>query len=90
MISQVAAVSILMLGMRYEWLARPARWLMWVVVFFSVVSAAMYFRKFWRKIDDRIKLRRRRELLMFERRRKAAELRRERSNIAQVEPPGLT
>lgn len=64
MISQVAAVSVLMLGMRYEWLARPARWLMWVVVFFSVVSAAMYFRKFWRKIDDRIKLRRRRELLI--------------------------
>jgi CDP-diacylglycerol---glycerol-3-phosphate 3-phosphatidyltransferase len=89
MISQVAAVSSLMLGMRYQWLARPARWLMWVVVFFSVVSAALYFRKFWRKVDDRIKLRRRRELLVLERRRKIAELRRSRASVAQAERPPL-
>jgi CDP-diacylglycerol--glycerol-3-phosphate 3-phosphatidyltransferase len=89
MISQVAAVSSLMLGMRYQWLARPARWLMWVVVFFSVVSAALYFRKFWRKVDDRIKLRRRRELLVLERRKKIAELRRSRASVAQVERPPL-
>jgi CDP-diacylglycerol--glycerol-3-phosphate 3-phosphatidyltransferase len=91
MISQVAAVSCLMLGMRYAALARPAHWLMWVVVFFSVLSAGLYFRKFWRKVDDRIKLRRRRELLALERRRKAAELRRARSGIAhQVQPPTLS
>lgn len=87
MISQVAAVSFLMLGMRYQWLARPAQWLMWVVVFFSVISAALYFQKFWRKVDDRIKLRRRREFLALERRRKAVELRRARPNVARAEPP---
>ena len=34
---------------------------------FGVVSAADYFRKFWRRVDDVIKLRRRRELLALER-----------------------
>jgi len=86
MISQVVAVSFLMLGMRYPALAAPARWLMWVVVFFSVASAANYFRKFWRKIDDRIKMRRRRELLALERRRKAGERRRRRSPAPQTDP----
>ena len=36
---------------------------------FGIVSAADYFRKFWRKVDARIKKRRRRELLLLERKR---------------------
>jgi hypothetical protein len=44
--------------------------LMWGVVAFSLLSAADYFHKFWRKIDDRVKRRRRRELLALEKRRR--------------------
>jgi CDP-diacylglycerol--glycerol-3-phosphate 3-phosphatidyltransferase len=55
---------------------------MWVVVLFAVISAIGYFRKFWRKVDVRIKLRRRRELLRIERRRKLATLRQGRSASA--------
>jgi hypothetical protein len=43
---------------------------MWCVLFFTLLSAAMYFRKFWRKIDERVKLRRRRELLFLEKRKR--------------------
>jgi CDP-diacylglycerol--glycerol-3-phosphate 3-phosphatidyltransferase len=48
---------------------------MWVVVFFSVASAVMYFLKFWRKVDAGIKLRRRKDLLRLERRQKRMEAR---------------
>lgn len=70
MVSQVIAVSLMMLSMNHPDLIWVAMLWMWTVVFFSIVSAAMYFRKFWRKVDDGIKLRRRRELLSLERRRK--------------------
>ena len=43
---------------------------MWVVMLFGIVSAADYFRTFWRRVDDSVKLRRRRELLRLERRKK--------------------
>ena len=36
----------------------------------GIVSAADYFRTFWRRVDDSVKLRRRRELLRMERRKK--------------------
>jgi CDP-diacylglycerol--glycerol-3-phosphate 3-phosphatidyltransferase len=52
-------------------------WLMWAVIFFAVLSAVSYFRKFWRKVDERIKQRRRHELLTLERKRQRA-LRRQR------------
>jgi CDP-diacylglycerol--glycerol-3-phosphate 3-phosphatidyltransferase len=48
---------------------------MWAVIFFAVLSAVSYFRKFWRKVDERIKQRRRRELLALERKRQRALLR---------------
>jgi hypothetical protein len=48
-------------------------WL-WVVVLFSLASAAGYFRQFWRKVDDRVKRRRRRELLRLERKRRLESL----------------
>ena len=41
------------------------------VVFFAILSAISYFRKFWHKVDVRIKSRRRRELLTLEREGKA-------------------
>jgi len=46
---------------------------MWAVVVFGFVSAAAYFAKFWRKVDEGVKLRRRRELLRFERQQKRAQ-----------------
>jgi len=39
---------------------------------FGIVSAADYFRKFWRRVDDQVKLRRRRELLRLERQKQRA------------------
>jgi CDP-diacylglycerol--glycerol-3-phosphate 3-phosphatidyltransferase len=75
MVSQVAAISCLMLSVRYPVLAMPATVLMWGVVVFAMLSAFSYFRKFWRKIDSRIKKRRRRELLLTEKRKKQMALR---------------
>ena len=43
---------------------------MWGVVIFGIASAIQYFRKFWRKVDDSIKHRRRQQLLRIERQRK--------------------
>ena len=34
----------------------PGMVLMWIVVVFAMLSAISYFRKFWRKVDERIKL----------------------------------
>jgi len=79
MVSQVAAISCLLLSIRYPSLVLAGQILMWGVVVFAMLSAFSYFRKFWRKVDVRIKLRRRRELLRIERRRKLATLRQGRS-----------
>jgi hypothetical protein len=60
-----------------EW-AEWAMWWMYGVVVFGVASAIQYFFKFWNGVDERTKLRRRRELLALEkrekRRRKAASM----------------
>jgi CDP-diacylglycerol--glycerol-3-phosphate 3-phosphatidyltransferase len=79
MVAQVTAISFLLLSIRHRPLATFAYWMMWVVVVFAMTSAIGYFRKFWRKVDVRIKTRRRRELLRDERRRKLAALRQGRS-----------
>ena len=47
----------------------PGMVLMWTVVAFAVLSAASYFAKFWHKVDEVVKKRRRRELLQLERKR---------------------
>jgi CDP-diacylglycerol--glycerol-3-phosphate 3-phosphatidyltransferase len=73
MVSQVAAISCLLLSIRHPALVKPAMILMWGVVFFALLSAFSYFRKFWRRIDERVKHRRRRELLRIEKRRKQME-----------------
>ena len=83
MMAQVAAVSVLLLGLRHPSLRVPGMLLMWGVVFFAVISAVNYFRKFWRKVDVRIKKRRRQELLRMERRRKLAALREARAAARQ-------
>jgi CDP-diacylglycerol--glycerol-3-phosphate 3-phosphatidyltransferase len=75
MLSQVAAVSCLLLSTRHKAFELPGEVLMWGVVFFATASAMSYFRKFWRKIDTRVKRRRRRELLLVEKRRRLEVLR---------------
>ncbi len=69
MIFQVIAISMVLLTVRFPNLMWFAMLWMWGVVVFGIVSAVEYFRKFWRKVDVRIKKRRRRELLRAERRR---------------------
>ena len=69
MLAQVVAISMFLLGMHWKPLAHWAMAFMWVVVVFAIVSAADYFRKFWRKVDQQIKARGRRELLRLERER---------------------
>jgi CDP-diacylglycerol--glycerol-3-phosphate 3-phosphatidyltransferase len=75
MFSQVVAVSCLLLSVRHPSMLTPGLILMWGVMVFALLSAVSYFRKFWRKVDQRVKMRRRRELLMLERKRQKAELR---------------
>jgi CDP-diacylglycerol--glycerol-3-phosphate 3-phosphatidyltransferase len=67
MMAQVVAISFLLLSIRHPQLASIGNWLMWGVVVFAIASAVDYFRKFWRKLDVRVKKRRRRELLRMER-----------------------
>ncbi len=85
MVSQVVAVTLALLGMQHggalRWWANI--W-MWIVVFFSMLSAGMYFAKFWREIDGNIKLARRREILLLERRRQREELRQRRQARAEA------
>lgn len=70
MITQVAAVSLYLLAMRWPELHPWATAWMWFVAAFALLSAADYFRKFWRGIDEGVKRRRRRELLLAERERR--------------------
>jgi CDP-diacylglycerol--glycerol-3-phosphate 3-phosphatidyltransferase len=80
MFSQVVAISCMLLSVRHPALLRPGMILMWGVVFFAMLSAVSYFRKFWRKVDEGIKNRRRRELLTLERKRQRAAMRRHRGS----------
>jgi CDP-diacylglycerol--glycerol-3-phosphate 3-phosphatidyltransferase len=79
MFSQVVAISCMLLAVRHKALLAPGMVLMWTVVVFALLSAVSYFRKFWRKVDERIKNRRRRELLTLERKRQRAAMRQRRS-----------
>jgi len=72
MITQVIAISMVLVSIRWEaWSGFAMLW-MWGVLVFGIVSAVQYFGKFWRKVDDSIKHRRRKELLRIERQRKRA------------------
>src|SRR6202795_2392718 len=64
-ISQVVAISAVLLSLRRDWFLTPGYWLMWAVVIFSLLSALDYFWKFWRRVDSQVKNRRRRELLVM-------------------------
>lgn len=70
MTAQVAAIALVIAAIHWPGLAELASIGMWVVMLFGVVSAADYFRTFWWKVEDEVKLRRRKELLRLEREKK--------------------
>jgi CDP-diacylglycerol--glycerol-3-phosphate 3-phosphatidyltransferase len=70
MILQVVGVAMVMLSIRWPALRPYALGAMWAVVVVGLASAIDYFRKFWRKVDGSIKLRRRNELLALERQKR--------------------
>ena len=86
MMFQVLGIALVMLSIRWSDLRPYALGAMWAVVIFGLASAIDYFRKFWRKVDTSIKLRRRRELLMMERQKRRLQ-RSARKNVpASAEP----
>lgn len=69
LVTQVIAISMLLLSMRWPQIRGFALLWLWTVVFFALLSAMLYFREFWRKVDVQVKRRRRRELLLLQRER---------------------
>jgi CDP-diacylglycerol---glycerol-3-phosphate 3-phosphatidyltransferase len=70
MVFQVIAISLMLVAIRHrEWYEWAMLW-MYGVVLFGMASALQYFVKFWSGVDERTKLRRRRELLALEKRAK--------------------
>jgi CDP-diacylglycerol--glycerol-3-phosphate 3-phosphatidyltransferase len=80
MFCQVIAISVMLPSIRHPQLRPVGLALMWGVVFFALVSAVRYFAKFWHKVDESVKNRRRRELLALERKRQRALRRQKRSS----------
>jgi CDP-diacylglycerol--glycerol-3-phosphate 3-phosphatidyltransferase len=70
MMLQVVGVTLVMLSIRWPKLRVFALAAMWAVVVMGLASAVDYFRKFWRKVDMSIKLRRRHELIVLERQKR--------------------
>jgi len=70
MMLQVLGVVLILLSIRWPALRVFALGAMWAVVIFGLASAVDYFRKFWRKVDMSIKLRRRHELITLERQKR--------------------
>jgi len=89
MFSQVVAISFALVSVRHPGLLATAKILMWVVIFFALLSAVSYFRKFWHKVDERIKQRGRHELLMLERKRQKALRRELRQSLSSKRTEGL-
>jgi CDP-diacylglycerol--glycerol-3-phosphate 3-phosphatidyltransferase len=69
MVTQVLAIALTLLAVEQPAVAGLANLALWGTMLFALVSAADYARKFWRKIDESIKERRRMELIRLERER---------------------
>ena len=72
----------MMLSVRRPALRPASVVLMWGVIVFALLSAVSYFGKFWHKVDERVKNRRRQELLALERKRQRARMRQRGSGAA--------
>ena len=89
MFCQVVAISVMLLAVRHSSLRTAGLVLMWGVVFFAMASAVSYFSKFWHKVDESIKNRRRHELLVLDRKRRRALRRQRRSSGSMGSAGGL-
>lgn len=79
MVLQVAAILLVLLAEDFAGLRTTAQAVLWGALLFSLVSAAEYFRKFWHSVDEKIKARRRIELLQMESERRKEQLQASRS-----------
>ncbi len=85
MVFQVIAIALTVLSLRLADWAPVARLAMYGVVVTSLISAAIYFRQFWSRISDRVKQRRRAELIALAReQRRAADSRLGRSSASSL------
>lgn len=66
MVTQVLAISLILLSAQFPALNGFAQAALWGTMLFALVSAGDYIHKFWRQVDERIKERRRIELLRLE------------------------
>jgi CDP-diacylglycerol--glycerol-3-phosphate 3-phosphatidyltransferase len=69
MFMQVVAITLIILSHRFPVLDPLGKLALWLVVISSLVSAIDYFRKFWRKVDSRVKARQKRKLVLVRKRR---------------------
>jgi CDP-diacylglycerol---glycerol-3-phosphate 3-phosphatidyltransferase len=70
MVMQVAAITAIILRNVFSWLTAFSKVALWLVVIFALVSAVDYFRKFWKQVDDRVKARQRRKLIVLKKRQR--------------------
>lgn len=70
MVMQVVAITMTILQNIQHWLNPFSKVALWLVVIFALVSAIDYFRKFWKKVDDRVKARQRRRLIVLKKRQR--------------------
>jgi CDP-diacylglycerol--glycerol-3-phosphate 3-phosphatidyltransferase len=86
MVAQVIAVAGLILGNELGgWVRQTARFMLWAVVIFALLSMVQYFREFWSKLDSNIKYREHRRLKILERRRQRILERRELRRLRKLE-----
>ncbi len=70
MATQVAAITLLIMGSEYPIFRDVGGIALYFVVLFALLSAVDYFRTFWTKIDDRFKARERRRLILLKKRQR--------------------
>ena len=70
MVMQVVAITSIILRNVFSWLTPFSKVTLWLVVIFALVSAVDYFRRFWKKVDDRVKARQRRKLIVLKKRQR--------------------
>lgn len=65
MVSQVVAITVIVLQRRFPLMQPLGEALLWVVVVFALASAGQYFWSFWKKLDVRVKRRSPRPVVML-------------------------
>lgn len=69
MVTQIIAVVLILMGMRYVSIQPLGNVALWLVVVFAVASAVGYFWRFWRQVDMSFKQSRRSRLRLLRRRK---------------------